>query len=294
LIIEQLLINYLTKKMTGFFLSFCSHLPLKFNHYLGSFIGQLLYLLNTDAKKVTSQNIAICFAELSKNEQRSLVKKSLIETGKNLTESSLIWNQSFSENAKHVRNINGENYLDSDENTILLVPHLGCWEITGRVIANNRAITFLFKPLKKQKQNQYLYKRRNQGKLTMASADQSGVLKLQRALKQGELVGMLPDQDPGQEGGIIAPFFNNPVNTMTLLIKLAKKHNARVVMCWANRLKKGRGFDLNFEPLDLTSSGSDLFEQVTLMNRAIEELIRRFPEQYMWSYRRFKSTQSYN
>ena len=31
-----------------------------------------------------------------------------------------------------------------------LVPHLGCWEITGRVIANTRAITFLFKPLKKQ------------------------------------------------------------------------------------------------------------------------------------------------
>jgi len=74
----------------------------------------------------------------------------------------------------------------------------------------------------------------------------------------------------------------------------AKKHNARVVMCWANRLKKGRGFDLNFEPLDLTSSSDDLLEQVTLMNGAIEDLIRRFPDQYMWSYRRFKSTQSYN
>ena len=214
--------------------------------------------------------------------------------GKNLTESSLIWNQSFTENASHIRNIHGENYLDTDENTILLVPHLGCWEITGRVIANTRAITFLFKPLKKQQQNQYLFKRRNLGKLTMASANQSGVLKLQRALKQGELVGMLPDQDPGQEGGIMAPFFNNPVNTMTLLVRLAKKHNARVVMCWANRLKKSRGFDLNFEPLDLTSSSDDLLDQVTLMNRAIEDLIRRFPDQYMWSYRRFKSTQSYN
>ena len=280
--------------MTGFFLSFCSHLPLKLNHYLGAFIGQWLYLLNTDTKKVTKQNITICFSELSKNEQRSLVKKSLIEMGKNLTESSLIWNQSFTENSKHISNIHGENYLDTYENTILLVPHLGCWEITGRVIANTRAITFLFKPLKKQQQNHYIFERRNQGNLTMASADQSGVLKLQRALKQGELIGMLPDQDPGPEGGILAPFFNHPVNTMTLLVRLAKKHNAQVVMCWANRLKKGRGFDLNFEPLDLTSSSDDVLEQVTLMNRAIEDLIRRFPDQYMWSYRRFKSTQSYN
>ncbi len=280
--------------MPGFFLSFCSRLPLKLNHYLGAFIGLLLYMLNTDAKKVTRQNISICFSELSNKEQRLLVKKSLMETGKNLTESSLIWNQTFTENAKHIRNIHGENYLDTGENIILLVPHLGCWEITGRVIANTRAITFLFKPLKKQQQNQYLFERRNQGNLTMASADQSGVIKLQRALKQGELVGMLPDQDPGQEGGIMAPFFNNSVNTMTLLVRLAKKHNARVVMCWANRLKNGRGFDLNFEPLDLTSGNDDLLEQVTLMNRAIEDLIRRFPNQYMWSYRRFKSTQSYN
>ena len=280
--------------MTGFFLSFCSYLPLKLNHYLGAFIGQLLYLFDTDSKKITLQNIAICFSELSNNEQRLLVKKSLIETGKNLTESSLIWNQSFAKNAEYIQNIHGENYLDKNENTILLVPHLGCWEITGRVIANNRSITFLFKPLKKQQQNQYLFERRNQGNLTMASADQSGVLKLQRALKRGELVGMLPDQDPGQEGGVMAPFFKNPVNTMTLLVRLAKKHNAQVLMCWANRLKRGRGFDLNFEPLDLTSNGDDLLEQVTLMNEAIEELIRRFPEQYMWSYRRFKSTQSYN
>ena len=280
--------------MTDFFLSFCSHLPLKLNHYLGTFIGYLLFLFNTDSKKVTLQNIAICFPELSNNEQLSLVRKSLIETGKNLTESSLIWNQSFAENTAYIRNTNGENYLDINKKTILLVPHLGCWEITGRVIANNRAITFLFKPLKKQQQNQYLYERRNKGNLTMASADQSGVIKLQRALKQGELVGMLPDQDPGEEGGIMAPFFNNPVNTMTLLVRLAKKHNAQVVMCWANRLNKGKGFDLNFEPIDLTYDSDNLLDQVTLMNRAIEDLIRRFPDQYTWNYRRFKSTQSYH
>ncbi len=101
--------------MTGFLLSICAHLPLKINHYLGTFIGHLLYLLNSDAKKVTLQNIAICFSELSKNEQLSLVKKSLIETGKNLTESSLIWNQSFTQNTKYIRNIHGENHLDGNE-----------------------------------------------------------------------------------------------------------------------------------------------------------------------------------
>ena len=56
------------------------------------------------------------------------------------------------------------------------------------------------------KQNQYLFEHRNQGNLIMASADKSGVLKLQRALKKGQLIGILPDQNPGEEGAVMAPF----------------------------------------------------------------------------------------
>jgi len=280
--------------MTKLFLFFCSKLPLKINHLAGSLVGQLIYSINSKARKVASSNIEICFPEMSKVEKRMLVKKSLIETGKNLTESALIWNQSFDENEKYIRNIHGKQYLEGNNKTILLVPHIGCWEITGRVIALTRPVTFLYKPLRKDEQNQYLFKRRNQGNLIMASADKSGVLKLQRALKEGQLIGILPDQDPGEEGTVMAPFFNKQVSTMTLLVRLAKKHQAKVVMLWANRLDKGRGFDLNFEPLELNLDSDDLLEQVTLMNKSIEGLIERFPEQYMWTYKRFKSANSYD
>ena len=104
---------------------------------------------------------------------------------------------------------------------------------------------------------------------------------------------MLPDQDPGEDGGIMVPFFNKEVNTMTLLARLAKKHNAQVIMFWAERLKKGRGFDLNFEPVDLSIHGDDVESYVKVMNQSIETLVRKIPEQYMWSYRRFKSSHSY-
>jgi len=280
--------------ITKLFLFFCSKLPLKINHLAGSLVGQLIYSINSKARKVASSNIEICFPEMSKVEKRMLVKKSLIETGKNLTESALIWNQSFDENEKYIRNIHGKQYLEGNNKTILLVPHIGCWEITGRVIALTRPVTFLYKPLRKDEQNQYLFKRRNQGNLIMASADKSGVLKLQRALKEGQLIGILPDQDPGEEGTVMAPFFNKQVSTMTLLVRLAKKHQAKVVMLWANRLNKGRGFDLNFEPIELNLDSDDLLEQVTLMNKSIEGLIERFPEQYMWTYKRFKSANSYD
>ena len=194
--------------MIRLFLAFCSLLPLRANHSFGAFLGQLLFIFNSDAKNASKQNLEICFPNLSPGELRKLLKKVLIETGKSLTESGLIWNQSFKENAKLIRNIHGENYLDSPKKTILLVPHIGCWEITGRVIAEKRKITFMYRPLRSSKQNEYLFARRNQGNLTMASADKSGILKIQRALNNGELLVMLPDQDPGKYGGIMAPFFN--------------------------------------------------------------------------------------
>jgi len=279
--------------MIRLFLAFCSLLPLRFNHSFGAFLGRLLFTFNTDTKSASRQNLEICFPNLNQSDIQELLKRVLIETGKNLTESGLIWNQSFKENAKLIRNIHGEHYLESSQKTILLVPHMGCWEITGRVLAEQRKITFLYRPLRSVKQNEYLFARRNQGNLTMASADKSGILKIQRALNSHELVGMLPDQDPGEDGGIMAPFFNKEVNTMTLLAKLAKKHNTQILMFWAERLEKGRGFDLYFEPVDLSANGNEIKSYVKVMNQSIESLIRKFPEQYMWSYKRFKSSHSY-
>ena len=280
--------------MIRLFLFICSLLPLKINHIFGTLIGKLLYLTGSDARKITAQNIEICFPELTIKDRESLVKNSLIHTGKNLTESGLIWNQSFSKNSGHVCDFVGKHYLDNSKRTILLVPHIGCWELTGRVLANSRKVTFMYKPLKSQKQNDYLFKRRNQGNLTMASADKAGILKIQRALKNREFVGILPDQDPGIDGGIMSPFFNKPVNTMTLLAKIAKKNDVQVLMFWAKRFPKGKGYELNLEPVDLNLNSENLEEQVLLMNQCIENLIRKMPEQYMWSYKRFKSSLSYN
>ena len=279
--------------MIRLFLAFTSFLPLKSNHSFGSFIGYLLYLSNSEAKNVSKQNLKICYPGLSELEIKSLLKKVLIETGKGLTESGLIWNQNFKDNSKLIRNINGEHYLDSSRKTILLVPHMGCWEITGRVLAEKRKVIFMYRPLRSEKQNDYLFSRRNQGNLSMASADKSGILKIQRALRSGYLVGMLPDQDPGKEGGLMTPFFGKKVNTMTLLARMAKKQNAQVLMFWAKRLDGGQGYDFNLEPVDLNVNGDNLEDRVGQMNHSIESLVRRHPEQYMWSYRRFKSSHSY-
>ncbi len=273
--------------------TFFSIIPLRFNHFIGLLIGKYLYLTDSNSKLVVSKNIKACFPNLRKAQQQELIKKSLIETGKGLSESGFIWLRSFDDNARHVVKTTGIESLKSNRPIILLAPHFGCWELAARMSSLHKPTLFMYKKLKENKQNKLLLSFREQGDLSMATADKKGVIKLQRAINNKELIGILPDQDPGEEGSVLSPFFNQDARTMTLLVKLARKNNAKVVMTWANRLESGKGYELNFKPVNVLSDSGDIDEDVRLMNKTIEELVMSNPSQYLWNYKRFKSVISY-
>ena len=280
--------------MISIILKFFSVIPLRLNHLIGSWIGIYLYITNSHSKKVVSKNIKTCFAHLDKSRQQELIKKSLVEMGKGLSESGFIWLRSFKDNAKYIVKTIGIEHLKSEQPIILLVPHFGCWEITGRVLSIDTPVTFLYKPLRKAEQEAYLIKNRQKHGLSMATADKKGVIKLQRAIKKQELIGILPDQDPGEEGGVLAPFFGTNARSMTLLAKLARKNQAKVLLTWALRLPKGRGYELYLKPVDILSEQGLIEQDVTLMNKVIEDLVITQPEQYLWNYKRFKSVVDYS
>lgn len=281
------------KLMIKLILSFFAILPLRVNHWIGGLIGRYLYISHSHSRSVVSKNIQTCFKDLDSKSQQNLIKKSLVETGKSLSESGFIWLNDFQHNAKYIKKINGLELLEETTPTILLVPHFGCWEITGRVLSLTKPVVFLYKPLRDSAQEDYLIAMREQGDLSMATADKKGVIKLQRALNQSKLIGILPDQDPGEEGSVLAPFFGSQARSMTLLVKLARKNNARVLLTWATRLNKAQGYELNLTPVDVLSESGKLEDDVALMNKAIETLVMTQPEQYLWNYKRFKSVINY-
>ena len=279
--------------MAKFILTFFSIFPLRFNHLFGYLIGRYLYLFNTESKKVVVKNIEHCFPELSAKSQRDLIKNTLIETGKSLSESGFIWLNSFDHNATHVHRIQDKNFAQIDGPIIFLTPHFGCWELTARMISRFRPVTFLYKPLRKPKEEAYLLSMRAQHDLFMAQANKKGIFKLQRTLSAQGAIGILPDQDPGEQGGILSPFFGHNAQTMTLLVKLARKNKAKVVLAWCERLNLGRGYELNFQTVDVLSESGTLKDDVALMNKVIENLVNTKPEQYLWNYKRFKSEINY-
>jgi KDO2-lipid IV(A) lauroyltransferase len=177
---------------------------------------------------------------------------------------------------------------------VFLTPHLGCFEITVQTVAARYAarfgpITILYRPSRQPVLEEVLVQaRQRQGQVRALAATPASVRALLKALRAGQAVGLLPDQVPPQGQGLWAPFFGKPAYTMTLAARLAQQTGAAIIVVWGERLPCGAGYRLHLadfpEALD-----SDLPTAVGQINRAMEDLIRQCPSQYLWGYGRYKT-----
>ena len=178
--------------------------------------------------------------------------------------------------------------LAAGRGILYLTPHLGCFEISGRYQTRHGPITVMFRPPRKPILAPVMEAARNTSGLRAVPATLQGVREFVRALKRGEAIGMLPDQAPAQGDGVWAPFFGRPAYTMTLAGKLASQTGVEVILTASERLARGKGWRAHYVRLPYPLP-KDPLAQATLINEAMETLIRRFPTQYLWSYNRYKT-----
>ncbi|TFY99588.1 lysophospholipid acyltransferase family protein [Ramlibacter rhizophilus] len=175
---------------------------------------------------------------------------------------------------------------------LLLTPHLGCFEIAALAIAERHSaahgpLTVLYRPARKPWLAPLVAASRDRPGVEPAPTTLAGVRQMIKALRQGRAVGLLPDQVPPEGMGTWAPFFGRPAYTMTLAARLAQQTGCEVRLVWGERLPWGRGFVLHCRELR-TPLPAALDEAVARMNEEMERLIRECPQQYLWSYARYK------
>jgi KDO2-lipid IV(A) lauroyltransferase len=144
----------------------------------------------------------------------------------------------------------------------------------------------MFRPHRKAIFRGVLASVRGMSNLKAVPADSAGVRAFVRALRQGEAVGLLPDQAPKGDG-VWAPFFGRMAYTMTLPGKLAMRTNAPLIIAAGERLPGGRGWRMHVKRLrgPIPESAE---AQAAWINAEMEEMVRRFPQQYLWGYNRYK------
>lgn len=183
-------------------------------------------------------------------------------------------------------------YLDAlrankEQSVIFITPHLGCFEICARYLAQQKPITVMYRKARREFFEPVMKSARDDSGLESVPADFSGVRGFIKTLRQGGDIGLLPDQVPASADGEWVTFFGRMAYTITLPGKLASQTKAKVVMVAGVRLPNAQGWELTFKD-GPTLDGLSTNEQAQAMNHALEEMIRLAPTQYLWSYNRYK------
>ncbi len=261
-----------------------SLLPLRLVHLLGAGVGRLVYWLSPTYRRNVRNNLA------QAGLPGTLRGPVAAETGKQMLELAKIWMHPLEQALPLVAEVEGwahvEAAREAGKGIVFLTPHLGCFEITAQYLSSFGDITVLYRAPKSAAAQELILAGRKRANLHLAPADLSGVRALIKALKKGEMVGMLPDQAPKKGEGVWLKFFGRHAYTMTLAARLTET-GAVSLLTWGERLPGGRGFRIHFLPPSQPLEGNTV-ERAQQINHEVERLIRQRPEQYLWGYNRYK------
>ena len=271
--------------MSRFLMRLAARIPLRIAHALGSILGWAIYALSPAYRRHLRENMA-----LAGYRDARMRRATIAESGKMLAELPALWFRPHAEVVALVRGLDGVEEAwaarERGEPLLFLAPHLGCFEITSQYTATRVPLTVLFRPPKSGWLEPLMREGRERPNIRMLRADYPGLRRLVAALRRGEAIGFLPDQVPGEGEGEWVEFFGKPAYTMTLAARLVERPRQSCFLAYARRLPRGEGYVFSMRRLPPALPGEGAARRV---NRALEALIRECPEQYLWSYNRYKT-----
>ena len=266
-------------------LNLIAALPLSIAQVIGAFLGVLAYLGSSHYRSlfrpqyqtvVTAKNLPFKLWE------------AIRASGMLFSDSLWIWRNP----QKALALVEVQNWdvveaaINEGHGLVMLTPHLGGFEIIPRVLAQHFPATILYRPSRQAWLNEVVEEGRAYPNMHFVPTNLNGVRQMTRALTRGEAIGILPDQVPSGGEGVWVPFFGRPAYTTPLPARLANRNNTPVVMFTAKRKGLGQGWLMQATRL------SPLSEDATIgaaeLNVAIENAVLVAPEQFIWSYNRYK------
>ncbi len=266
-------------------------LPLGLLQSMGCLLGLLASLLPLDVTRTTQRNLKLCFSERTQAQRSRLARSAMMHQCCAVMELGPIWFRSLAGTRALITQVSGEGLLDSalgaGRGVIALLPHIGAWELAGQYLNARCSFAALYSP-GRYALDDMIQSRRERGVSRLVGPDLRGMRILLKTLRAGGVVLLLPDQNPREGSGVFAPFFNRPAYTMQLLSRLAMAAQADTLLLFAERRWHAGGFHLHIEATDEVIRDGSLAASVAGVNAAVESVVRRFPEQYLWHYKRFK------
>ena len=271
-------------------------LPRPLARSIGISLAWTVYLLHTRLRRVGLHNLSMAMPDKSRREHARILRGVFTSLGRQLAEVCL-FPKYTRENANKVVVYDGfENFeraVARGKGVLFLTAHLGGWELSSFSHSlQGYPLHIVIRPL----DNAYLDRlirdyRTMHGNTTVDKDD--FVRGLLSAMKAGETVGILMDTNMTPPQGIFVDFFGIPACTASGMARIALRTDAAVVpgfTVWDPALRKYR---LRFDPaVNLVRSGdddADVVANTAQFTKIIEDYVRRYPDQWLWVHRRWKT-----
>jgi KDO2-lipid IV(A) lauroyltransferase len=262
----------------------------------GISLAWLVYLLHVRLRRVGTRNLQLAFPEKSRLERAAILRGVFTSLGRQLAELCLFPKYTPKNVSRVVAYDGFENFeraLARRKGVLFLTAHLGAWELSAFAHSlYGHPLHIVMRSL----DNLHIDRMARQYR-TMhgnSTVDKDDFIRgLLSAMKAGETVGILMDTNMTPPQGVFVDFFGIPACTASGLARIALRTDAAVVpgfTIWDPVLRKYR---LRFDPpAKLIRTGdddADIIANTRLFTEVIEDYVRRYPDQWLWVHRRWKT-----
>jgi KDO2-lipid IV(A) lauroyltransferase len=271
-------------------------LPRPIAHRAARMLAWLGFHLARRQRNSGLQNLRMAFPEMSEAERERILRGCFQNIARLLVEFTHFPELNRENISNFVAHDGLENYLEGlrrGRGVIFMTAHFGAWELSSFAHAvYGFPLKFIVRPIDNPRVEALISRYRTlSGNAPIQRRDAArDVLK---ALRQNEAVGILFDQNTTRSEGVFADFFGVPAATTPAIALFALRTGAAVVpgfLIWDAALQKHR---LRLDPpLELINTGEidhDVLENTELFNKTLESYIRKYPDQWLWIHRRWKT-----
>lgn len=269
-------------------------MPNRMAIHFGAVLGLFIFYFIPIRKKIAIENISSSFPDKSKKEIKGIARKSYIHFSKNLVEFIRMKRMDWGFIKQHVTLINGEilrQAYDQGKGLICISGHFGNWELLGAAF---RAYGFPVVGIARKMRNRLVDKiireireSKDLGVIDLGMA----VRGIFRALRDNKFLAILADQD-ARKKGIFVDFLGRPSSTATGPAIFALKTGSPIIFTACVRGKKGT-FTAYIQSIDFSDLHGVTEENIRILTqrhvRILESFIQRWPEQWFWMHRRWKT-----
>jgi len=247
-------------------------------------------------RRIAEVNVRIAFPEWSDAQRKAVLRGMLRNLGWMAAEFARFPKYS-KENIEQIVVLDGhENFMEAQrrgKGVLYLTGHIGAWELSSFAHAlYGFPLHYMARPIDNPRIDALVNGYRCLPGNRPIFKNESARVML-KVLKEDETIGILADQNTMPDEAVFVDFFGKKASTTTGIARVALHTGAAVVPGYAIWDERRRKYRLRFEPpVELIRTGDterDVLENTQRFTKVIEEIIRKYPEQWVWVHGRWNT-----